>query len=280
MQDETVVMEALSLPDSGDATYTEQAPLKERIVTDDGKSEVETKVEEPKTEPKTEEKTEPKPEAKEDAKVKKNGYQSRIDELRRSRGDAERRANALEKQLAELQKAAPTAEKFTDDAEYQRAQSSHNMKHAAIDALKTNAQIDVDQSAEAEAAELRDTWEQRVEAASAAKPNIRQTLSTSQVKTSPAMEHALYKSEIGPEIALWLHENPKTADQIFRMSPLDAAMEMKGLEIRLNTVHKPEAKKITTATQPIEPLTARNAAGATDDFERWKEKRNKERGRY
>ena len=54
---------------------------------------------------------------------------------------------------------------------------------------------------------------------------------------------------------------------------------MAKIEMRLTTETKaPEAKTVSTAKAPIEPLSTRSAQTETDDFEQWKAKRNKERG--
>ncbi len=70
---------------------------------------------------------------------------------------------------------------------------------------------------------------------------------------SPAMKSLVMGSEQGPELALYLAQNTEVSQAISKMSPMGAAKEIGKLEIRVT--QKPTRKTVTSAADPIKPLT-------------------------
>lgn len=80
------------------------------------------------------------------------------------------------------------------------------------------------------------------------------------------MAETIRASDIGPDLAYHLGQNPKEADRISKLPPLLQAKELGRLEAKL--ADAPPVKKTTTAPAPISPVTPRssgtNAIDTTD----------------
>lgn len=77
------------------------------------------------------------------------------------------------------------------------------------------------------------------------------------------MAETIQSSEIGPELAYYLGSNPKEAERISRMTPLNQAKEIGKIEAKL--VSAPPVKKTTSAPAPISPVTARSSGAPAYD---------------
>ena len=78
-----------------------------------------------------------------------------------------------------------------------------------------------------------------------------------------AMAETIKESDVGPDIAYYLGLNPKEADRIARLSPLQQAREIGKIEVRL--ANEPPVKKTTSAPAPINPVTSRASANPSYD---------------
>ena len=83
------------------------------------------------------------------------------------------------------------------------------------------------------------------------------------VRITDVMAETIQSSEIGPEIAYWLGQNPKEADRISRLTPLLQAREIGKVEVRLSA--EPPAKKTSSAPAPINPVTSRTTTNPSYD---------------
>jgi hypothetical protein len=86
----------------------------------------------------------------------------------------------------------------------------------------------------------------------------------SQLPITQAMAEAIQAADVGPDIAYYLGSNPKEADRIARLSPLQQAKEIGKIEAKL--ADNPPVKKTTAAPAPISPVaTARSTGTSTYD---------------
>lgn len=76
------------------------------------------------------------------------------------------------------------------------------------------------------------------------------------------MAETIRLSDIGPDLAYHLGQNPKEADRISKLSPLSQAKELGRLEAKL--ADAPPVKRTTTAPAPISPVTPRSSSPAID----------------
>lgn len=78
-----------------------------------------------------------------------------------------------------------------------------------------------------------------------------------------AMAETIRESELGPDIAYHLGNNPEEARRISRLSPFLQAKEIGRIEAKLAV--EPPAKKTSSAPAPIAPVTARTSGNASYD---------------
>jgi hypothetical protein len=78
-----------------------------------------------------------------------------------------------------------------------------------------------------------------------------------------AMAQTIQASEVGPDMAYYLGSNPKEADRISRLSPLQQAKELGKIEAKL--ADNPVVKKTSSAPAPIAPITARSSGSPATD---------------
>jgi hypothetical protein len=74
------------------------------------------------------------------------------------------------------------------------------------------------------------------------------------------MAQTIQSSDIGPDMAYYLGSNPKEAERISRLSPLQQAKELGKIEAKL--ADNPPVKKTSNAPAPIAPVTARSSSGS------------------
>jgi len=108
-------------------------------------------------------------------------------------------------------------------------------------------------------AELLDAYHEREEEARNKYDDFEQVAYNPRLPISGAMAEAIQASEIGPDVAYFLGSNPKEADRISKLTPIQQAREIGKIEAKL--VSDPPTKKTTAAPPPIAPVSAR-ASGA------------------
>ena len=78
-----------------------------------------------------------------------------------------------------------------------------------------------------------------------------------------AMAQTIQASDVGPDMAYYLGSNPKEAERISRLSPLQQAKELGKIEAKL--ADNPVVKKTSSAPAPIAPITARSSGSPATD---------------
>jgi len=104
---------------------------------------------------------------------------------------------------------------------------------------------------------------EREEEARARYDDFEQVAHNPNLPITQAMAQAIQTSDVGPDVAYHLGTNPKEAERISRLPPLQQAKEIGKLEAKLAA--SPPVKKTSTAPAPITPVTARNSGDASYD---------------
>ena len=117
--------------------------------------------------------------------------------------------------------------------------------------------------AEKQQIELLDAYHDREEEARTKYEDFEQVAYNPKLRITDVMAETIRTSDIGPEIAYFLGQNPKDADRISRLSPLSQAKEIGKIEVKLAS--DPPARKTTSAPDPIRPVAARNATNPSYD---------------
>lgn len=98
---------------------------------------------------------------------------------------------------------------------------------------------------------------------------------------SEPMGRAILDSEQGPELVVYLAQNPEIAEKLYSLGGSAAAREIGKLEAKLDDLL--QDKTTTDAPAPIKPVKGKSEASNdpkdTDDIKSWMKKRNKQLGR-
>jgi hypothetical protein len=216
----------------------------------------------------------PEPEVKAEPEAKPaddpipKGVQKRIDRAVRQKYEAEARTKMLEERLASLEQRerAPTYAKTVDDSEptidkfdnfdqYVAAKAEYIAKKQIESTLSAREQQQRAASEAAERTKTVESWNKRVEKATAELPDFEEAISSSDVPMTEPMRQAILESEIGPKLAYHLANNPEEAVKIANMSPIKAITALGRIEERLAA--QTTAVKTTSAPPPITPVGSR-----------------------
>lgn len=149
--------------------------------------------------------------------------------------------------------AAPvTPEQFTSTDEY-------------VDALATQRaqELVAQREQQRQQTEVLDTFHEKEEEARGKYDDFDQVAYNPNLPITQVMAQAIQASDVGPDVAYHLGANPKEAERISKLSPLQQAKEIGKLEAKL--ADSPPVKKTSTAPAPITPVTARNSGDASYD---------------
>jgi len=256
---------------------SEEGVVVEQVVTESTATENEPAPQEEKPD-----QPEAKPEPPAEPPIPK-GVQKRIDRAVRQKYEAEARAKMLEERVAAMEArqapqapkdaGMPTIEQFDNFDAYVEAKSAY-IARKQIESTLTEREKR--QAAEREATERTKTvesWNKRVEKATAEMPDFEEVISSSEVPMTEPMQQAIMESDVGPKLAYYLANNPDEARDIARMSPIGAIRTLGRIEERLS---KPAEKKPTNAPAPLTPLgsTAKVSKDPSDmsqkEFEAWR----------
>jgi hypothetical protein len=117
--------------------------------------------------------------------------------------------------------------------------------------------------AEQQAASIHESYLEREDKARDRYDDYEQVVYNPNLKITTTMAETIRRSEIGPEVAYHLGQNPREADRISRLDSLSQAKEIGKLEAKL--VAAPPVKKTTSAPAPINPVTPRNSGASAVD---------------
>jgi hypothetical protein len=209
---------------------------------------------------------------------KKGGFQRRIDKLNAAKAQAQQEAEFWKQQAlkgagepkketsVETTSAAsegkPDPDKFKTHAEYVEALTDWKTEQK----LKERDQKIEKSRLLDEQTKLANTYQERLNSFKEKTEDFDDVLDgVANVPMSPAVQSILLKSENGPELLYELAKNPKEADRICRLSPIDAAREMGKFEARIaakTSATKQETKKTSSAPKPLAPVGGGGKASA------------------
>ena len=162
--------------------------------------------------------------------------------------EREQAAKAAEKQLktpAEI----PPIEQFASPDEY--AEVLAERKAEELLARREQARMQ---------SEIIESYHDREEDARNKYDDFEQVAYNPKLPITDAMAQTIQASDIGPDMAYYLGSNPKEAERISRLSPLQQAKELGKIEAKL--ADNPPVKKTSNAPAPIAPVTARSSSGS------------------
>lgn len=175
---------------------------------------------------------------------------------------------ALKARLGEPPKEAD----FADYFEYQAART-------AYEAVKTVKRLEIEDAAKRDESsrterlrELAEDYQDHLEAAAKAIPDLKDTLAKATWRPTPMVETLLLEAgEKAPLVVYHLAQNPKTAAALNAMSPVQAAREIGRIEGRVS-VPKNTATRAPSPVQPVKggASPSRGLGKSMSDYERWR----------
>jgi hypothetical protein len=236
------------------------APLPEKIQTSEAAAE--TPAAESAPEPESGEATEEtkSEETTETNKPKpKRGLVDEVVKLRQAKRDLEARLAAVsapKPETAEAQTPAPLAasndaepqsDSYSDYGTYTRDLIKWQIRAAQREDAAEAAKAAQQTAAQAKAA----AWNDRVVAASAAKPDFQAVAMNVDLPVSPVMGEAITDSDIGADILYYLGQNPAEAARIAKLSDVAQIREIGKLEARLTP---DDSGTDESDEEPLKPL--------------------------
>lgn len=176
-----------------------------------------------------------KPPVEEKPKIK-GGFQARIDRLIKQQAALEEAKTAAEKRAAELEAklngngvpkteqsdGEPKRESFETEAEYIRALTRWEVKQE----IKADREASEKQAAEAQVKEARDRYNARMIALQAENEEFKELMSQN-ITIPKAIEAPItLEMENGPEVAIFLAQNPEVCQELIEMPPSRAIAEV------------------------------------------------------
>lgn len=222
------------------------------------------------------------PEASDPEKVaaRKRAKQDRIDKLTRRVTERDREIGYLRAQLEASNKAAPP-QATIQPAQAQRPQepqlADFNYDQAAFDDARIEyrlnqklAERDLQQRQQAQEREFKDretAFTKRLAEFDKKNPGVwQEQVTTAPITTTPPMLEAIFESDIGPELGVYLANHVDEANAIARMVPHRAAFEMGRLESKLKAQPAPVTppRNITRAPAPPPVIQSGASPGKID----------------
>jgi hypothetical protein len=167
----------------------------------------------------------------------------------------------------------PKEDEFNGDyLAFERAMTAYETdKRLTTREVKSAHESRVQQSV-ARQQEAIDDYNDRMEEAAKAIPDLKTTIAKANVPVSDTVASLIIESEKGPLLAHHLAKNPSLAADLNRMPPLKAALEIGRLETRLSL---PKPNGATKAPSPTNPPKGGAAPRPTPgqsmaDYEKWR----------
>ena len=165
--------------------------------------------------------------------------------------EREQAARAAEKQL-KTPVEIPPIEQFASPEEYADLLAERKAEELLARREQARAQ-----------SEIIESYHDREEDARNKYDDFEQVAYNPKLPITDAMAQTIQSSDVGPDMAYYLGSNPKEAERISRLSPLQQAKELGKIEAKL--ADNPVVKKTSSAPAPIAPITARSTGSSATD---------------
>lgn len=206
-------------------------------------------------------------EKKSRAAERRERYKAQQERLREEARAAQDKLAEIEARKAKIAKSAesdqqPTEAEFPDPLELATAVAlwKHSRKAVSRDVAELEEQAaevrkKQDNLTAAERQIIAQSWAESVETAKQRYADFERVAFTAPI--SDEVADLITTSEVGPDVAYWLGQNPRAAIEISRMPLADAARAIGRIEASLTA---PAPRQITQAPAPIAPVRGKASA--------------------
>ena len=199
------------------------------------------------------------PEAENTAEAAKTFSQEDVDALigkrlarEQRKWEREQAARATEAQARKAPVEIPPIEQFNSPDEYADALAERKAEELLARREQARMQSEIIESYHDKEEDARNKYD-----------DFEQVAYNPKLPITDAMAQTIQASEVGPDMSYYLGSNPKEADRISRLSPLQQAKELGKIEAKL--ADNPVVKKTSSAPAPIAPITARSSGSPATD---------------
>ena len=166
--------------------------------------------------------------------------------------EREQAAKAAETQARKAPVEIPPIEQFASPEEYADLLAERKAEELLARREQARAQSEIIESYHDKEEEARSKYD-----------DFEQVAYNPKLPITNEMAQTIQSSEVGPDMAYYLGSNPKEAERISRLSPLQQAKELGKIEAKL--AESPVVKKTSSAPAPIAPITARSTGSSATD---------------
>lgn len=166
--------------------------------------------------------------------------------------EREQAARATEAQARKAPVEIPPIEQFASPEEYADLLAERKAEELLARREQARAQSEIIESYHDKEEEARNKYD-----------DFEQVAYNPKLPITNEMAQTIQSSEVGPDMAYYLGSNPKEAERISRLSPLQQAKELGKIEAKL--ADNPVVKKTSSAPAPIAPITARSTGSSATD---------------
>jgi len=199
------------------------------------------------------------PEAENTAEAAKTFSQEDVDALigkrlarEQRKWEREQTAKAAEMQVKRAPAEIPPIEQFNSPDEYADALAERKAEELLARREQARMQSEIIESYHDKEEDARNKYD-----------DFEQVAYNPKLPITDAMAQTIQASEVGPDMAYYLGSNPKEAERISRLAPLQQAKELGKIEAKL--ADNPVVKKTSSAPAPIAPITARSSGSPATD---------------
>lgn len=194
--------------------------------------------------------------------------QKRFDKLTKEKYDAQRRADRLAWELEQLKSqpakpepvapVKPTLESSGyDEDKYQTAVIEYAKQVARAEAA---AALQEDRDRQAQAGKQSEFEKRQAEFAKSKPDYVEKVMENQSLPITQTMADVIRESDVGPQVAYHLAENPEIAASIAKLPPLVQAREIGRIEARIEAQKAAPAPKVSSAPPPSSKIEASDAS--------------------
>jgi hypothetical protein len=171
---------------------------------------------------------------------------------------------------------APSVEQFDDYDQYVGAVAQYNAQMALREENKRIQAEQAEQQKQQQMAQIAQNYQQKESEARSEFEDYDEVVRNPNLPINTVMAQVIQRSDVGPQVAYYLGKNPQVADQISKLSPLDAVKQLAVIETNLS-----KEPDVAPPPKPVEPVSTLGSGEQTKidpekmTMDQWLEWRNK-----
>jgi len=187
-------------------------------------------------------------------------FEREAEELRQIALRSQQTQRPAQEQAQPQPDARPQRESFQDYESYIEALADWKADQRFVERERQRYQQEAFHRQQTEQMSVAQAHKEREAKFVASVEDYQEKVNNPNLRISDVMAQAILHSELGPQVAYYLGNNPEEADRIAKLPPIAAVKEIGKLETKVATPTKPKS----SAPPPIEPIKRGSASNAID----------------